>query len=41
MARNVCIKENEDLFIKTVTEFDLQRSLVEFLLNTVLNIQLL
>ena len=39
MACNACIKENEDLFVKTVTEFDSQWSVVEFLL--VLNIQLL
>ena len=39
MACNACIKENEDLFVKTVTEFDSQWSVVELLL--VLNIQLL
>ena len=41
MACNVCIKENEDFFVKTITEFDSPRSLAEFLLNIVLNIQLL
>ena len=41
LACNVCINENEDLLVKTVTELDLQRSLVEFLLKIVLNIQLL
>ena len=34
-------KDNEELFIKSVTEFKSRRFLVEFLLKIVLNIQLI
>ena len=36
MACNLC--KNDDLFFKTVTEFENRRSLLLFLLNTILNI---
>ena len=36
MACNFC--KNDDLFFKTVTEFENRKSLLLFLLNTILNI---
>ena len=41
MACKNCFKDNEELFIKSVTEFKSRRFLVEFLLKIVLNIQLI
>ena len=38
MAYKNCFKDNEELFAKTVTEFEGRCSFVVFLLNVVLNI---
>ena len=39
MAYRNCFKDNEELFMETVTEFKRRRFLVKFLLQIILNIQ--